>query len=230
MDIAFWSEERFCGTTVHAFAAAEMLAFMYPNLFIELCLPDRKMRRLPAGKVPVRDMRHTHTHCDSRRNQNEMGGLEEQKIRLIDCGSGMEGNTDHVLQRADLIVVNLKQDKESINRFFQTNYGRFSRMFVLLGSYSEYRKPDKEYMKRICRVEPGMLGVLPHSIEFAQAYDNHRIRDFIRKESQNPGCVRNEQFIGELRQISYLLLKCMEKLEWERRKTTEIRRNKIWNR
>lgn len=190
MKIAFWSETECSGTTSNMLAVAGMFSLLYPQ-----------------EKVTVRGIEEEETEQMRRRAGRETAVSE---ICFLDCGSGTSERTYRMLAEASLIVVNLKQDRRDMERFFlEYDHWKMEPLF-LLSNYYGHSQYCRTYLERIYRIMPDCICVISHNGEFAQAYRHDTLKKFIAQEYQKAGCMRNELWLAEVEQVAKLLRKHME--------------------
>lgn len=196
MTVAFWGEVRHSGTTTHMQTIADFLAIMYADSAVVL---DGNIHQkvCPGGAADF---------------------VQKNFIQVVDCGTGLSSRTRRILNRADLIIVSLRQEYACIRNFFENNpymvQARMSKdMLFLLGGYECEPGIDASYLARVYRVEPESVSVIPYNNEYYYAIERGKGRAFIEREYQN-GTIRNERFMRELRKIT----------------TQIVRRKNLWNR
>lgn len=190
MRIAFWSETECSGTTFNMLAVAGMFSLLYPQ-----------------EKVIVQSIEEEETKRKCRRAGQEAAASE---ICFMDCGSGMSERKYRMLAEASLVVVNLKQDREDMERLFlENNHWKVEPLF-LLGNYYGHSQYCRTYLERTYRIMSDCICVISHNGEFAQAYRHGTLKKFIAREYQKAGCMRNELWLAEVEQVAKLLRRHME--------------------
>lgn len=102
---------------------------------------------------------------------------------------------------ADLVVVHLKADKESIDRFFfDALCLTKNRIYVLVG-YECDKDNYIDYLVQIYRVEPERVIWMPYNVMFEQAVKHGMIQTYIEKEWKQPSCLANEQLIRAVKML-----------------------------
>lgn len=229
MNIVFWGEEQDSGTTAHMLAVAGMLAVLCPEKEIVWNHVPRETggavrRRNPPQKVGGADVRS--------RSPRKTGGADvrscspqkvgdaqmhkypsqeaENVIHIYDCGTGLGRRKRHMLWHADLVVVNLRQERTCIEHFFGERFHIAKDMVFLLDARDCEVGADHTYLEQIYRVEREEIGVLPYNNGYYQALLQGNGAAFIRNESRLPENVENERFVRELRRIALLILRKAE--------------------
>lgn len=190
MNIVFWGARSHCGTTANMLAIAGMLEILYPKFVIAV---DNG-----AGKVQW---------C------GEVDGIESGTtvIRLKDAGCGMGVRTRRALMQADMIVVNISRDRESIEGFFENYLGMGRNSFVLLSSFPREGTGKKSDLELIYRIESDSCGLMETSAAYYVAASRGRSREFVKREYTSPSSLRNEQFIQELQLLAERIVRRAER-------------------
>lgn len=123
-------------------------------------------------------------------------------FRFYDCGTGLTGRRRRIMHTADLVVVNLKQEKACIERFFSEHYHISRALFFLLEADAHAVGADERYLERTYRIEPEQIGMIPYNNGFYCALRQKRGMAFVRREGVMPGNAANEQFIQALRAVT----------------------------
>lgn len=219
MNIVFWSEEHDSGTTAHMHAVAGMLAVLCPETeiiwnHVPQAAGSAHRRKNPPQKTEAADV--------GSRSPQKVGDAHMRKyplqeaetgIHIYDCGTGLDRRKRHMLWHADLVVVNLRQERACIEHFFRENFHIATAMIFLLDARNCEVGVNRAYLEQIYRVEPEEIAVFPYSNGFYQAFLQERSDSFIRQTYRQPENVENEQFVKELRRISLLILRKAE--EWQ---------------
>ncbi len=148
------------------------------------------------------------------RSAEVMPGVQKKRRRaefyLYDMGAGLDSRKRHILWRADLVVVNLRQEEAQVKRFFLEHAHIARNVLLLLGGYQEEARVNCRYLERMYRVEPDRTAGIPHSNAFCRALVMQKSGEFIQREYKNPTSFQNEVFIRALWESTALLLKVAE--------------------
>lgn len=98
---------------------------------------------------------------------------------FIDLQSQGSLNTLQLLEIADLVVVNLRQDETIIRNFFKRYGSLVGKCFFVIGNYRENGKYLKRNFIRDYRIHPERVAVIPHIRELDCAFDDGRILPYI---------------------------------------------------
>lgn len=200
MKIAFWSEEGKSGTTSNMLACAAMFSILYPHV-----------------KVSVQSLRVL-----KRQMQTKQKRQEEEHICFLDCGNGLDERKRRVLSQMDMVVVNLKQEKESLDRFFMDDVHWVPDALVLVGNYYDSSALNRAYLENVYRIAPEGLGTISSNGEFCHACQLAKVRRFIKTEYAETKSMRNKQLLEELEQFTKQIVMRMEE--------KNLGRNMVWNR
>lgn len=152
----------------------------------------------------------------------------EEKFAICDCGTGFEGRKRHFLWTADLVVVNLRPQRECVEDFFDENFHITTNMMFLLSEYDGSEKIDAEYLNRVYRIAPEQIGMLPYNSEFCQAMEMGVSDAFVARELILPTNYKNEQFVYRLQTV---VNRMMYEIGYDFvRKEFTDRRKELWNR
>lgn len=127
---------------------------------------------------------------------------EQQTYQVLDCGTGLNVKKRHMLWHADLVVVNLKQEKACIERFFREHYHVAKNVMYLLDGSDSDVGIDEDYLERVYRIESDQVAVIPFNNEYYQAFLAGKSASFIERENRMPRNLQNEEFIRMLRKVT----------------------------
>ncbi|MGN0348412.1 MAG: hypothetical protein ACI4DR_02655 [Roseburia sp.] len=182
MKIAFWSVDSRCGTTCNMLAVAAIFSLLYPKT-----------------RVVVKNGREA--------KEKEVRKQEDADFFFLDCGAGSYEKKCRILREMDLVIVNLKQEEEHLNRFFLENKHLLSNFYVVLGNYYRQSVYDPRYLEQVYRMCPEKCVVISNNSEFEQACSRRRIRRFIQAEYRQTKSLRNERLLSELTQLAHGILR-----------------------
>lgn len=129
----------------------------------------------------------------------------------IDASSGMNEFVEMIFDQADVIVVNLCQNKRVLEDFFERYDIDYDKMLFVIGNYddaSDYTR--KNLCKRIKLMKRDLTFTVPYNIQFRDAMSRAQLTEFFL---QNIGCERDDDnfdFIQELTSFAHLLQKRSE--------------------
>lgn len=129
-------------------------------------------------------------------------------FRFYDCGTGLTGRRRQILREADLAVINLRQERACIDRFFSEHFHISGKLFFLLEANAHTVGADEKYLEWAYRVAPEQIGVIPFNNDFYCALSRKRGRAFVKREGVMPNSAVNEQFIRALRATTDRMVNC----------------------
>lgn len=136
--------------------------------------------------------------------------LEEKgHLVMIDTSSAPLPSSRKILQDADLVVVNLSQNRQMLEHFFYNFSDIRSKAFYLIGDYDEGSDWTKSAIAKEFGVSDISIGTIPHSTSFANAISEGKVIPFLL---HNYDCVpesSNYSFIKTSREAAGLLRKCL---------------------
>ncbi|MCR5796883.1 MAG: hypothetical protein K6G63_03060 [Eubacterium sp.] len=109
----------------------------------------------------------------------------------IDLSSTNLESSRIILQRADMVVVNLYQNNLAISQFIKNFSEIQKKSFILIGKYDDRSKFTKEYIKKKYSIDSNRIGVVPYNARFMDAYSEGELRDFLLNINENTKFYRN---------------------------------------
>lgn len=112
-----------------------------------------------------------------------------------------------ILQEADLVVINLCQDSDNLNEFFQNYSSLLSKSIFILGNYSPKSFMSCKRISKYYDIPLEEVLPLPYSEDFNLACNQGRAIEFV---NSNYMCTRenpNFLFIHCIRKATYMILK-----------------------
>lgn len=159
-------------------------------------------------------------------NFKEILALAEACYELvfIDASAGMNDFIEMAWEEADLIVVNLCQNKRVLDDFFLRYDVNYDKMLFLIGNYdadSEWNV--KNILKRIKDLKKELTFTIPYNTQFRDAMSCAQLTEFFL---QNIGCEKddeNYEFIRELTKLTHKLQHVSEEYMQRPRSSTQRR-------
>lgn len=129
--------------------------------------------------------------------------INKDCVKLLDClehysevvmidtaGSSLE-STRKILNRADIVVVNLSQNDAMLSQYFR-NYSLIQKKaFYLLGNYDRESVLTKSQIADKYNIPRDNIGVIPHNAGFLDAISKGRLIPFLIK---NYKCHRDDEY------------------------------------
>ncbi|KAB3525456.1 P-loop NTPase family protein [Alkaliphilus serpentinus] len=124
---------------------------------------------------------------------------------FFDLAAGENRLSNSILEASDLIIVNLNQNLNLIEDFFNKHPISLSKAFFLIGIYDKDSRYNLKVLKRKYK-ELKNSAVVPYNREFADSCNEGRAVEFLLRNLEAPKDDRNYDFIKELRNTTKLLL------------------------
>lgn len=129
---------------------------------------------------------------------------------FIDTAVNQTLSTKTILEQADLVVVNLCQNKAVLEHFF-TNYASImDKSIILIGSYQEESKFHLKNIRRKYQITKEQVGVIPFNMEFADAANNGVVAEFLTRNFSCQKQDENYSFILEAKRVASMILSRIE--------------------
>ncbi len=192
MDYLIWQEQH------HRLDAAVMKESLVP-------LMDRRLYFLPGGAREKPSLYPAQIGEVQRRILDRME--EYAELIFIDIGSGRDDFSYHLLQHADVVVVNFSGEQKELEQFFSSQIPCHGNLLYLLSNYSDRQVYNPENLQRIYRMEPRSICSIPSNPHFAHACVRGRVEQYMKNCCRSRGISqRNEQFWTDLRHLATLIL------------------------
>lgn len=126
---------------------------------------------------------------------------------FIDTERNENLSSNAILTEADLVVVNLVQDKAALREFFD-NYSSIQEKSVyLIGAYQpellfNYRRICYEY-----HIPKDRIGIIPYNIELSEAMSEGRILQFLNRNYEKASGRENDYFMRHCKKSSMMVRK-----------------------
>ena len=139
---------------------------------------------------------------------------------FIDSNPGMKELSIRLMQEADLTVINLSQNLEIVNLYFQ-HYDKLipGRKFFLFGAYDVNSKYNiNNIRKKYSGITKVNSGVIPYNTSYKDAQIDSRVIEFIKKNLNTNSLSDNHYFISKSLSAAEKILNLAEhKHPWGRR-------------
>lgn len=130
---------------------------------------------------------------------------ETEDYIFIDAKSQNSISTKKLLEEADAVVVNLRQDEQLIRDFFR-KYGAITgKSFFFI---SEYRKKNAYSLKQFITdysIHPNRVALIPYNPEFSPVTDDGRITEYVMKHHDCTERSKDYHYIRYLKKAAELL-------------------------
>lgn len=190
--IAFYGEMRKTGTTANMLSLAWMTALQKPE---QTVLAEREEKRYLLWK-----------------------GISKEQILFLDCGDGKTKKARRYWKEADMKVLNVAPEGQSLERYVLYGMPGEECPFFLVGNYHGETMGAKAYLRNFYRIEEENVGWIPYNNEFAYAFGQGKMAQFIQKYYRGELTEQNRSFFEEMERSFFLLQKRMERnvLEYRR--------------
>lgn len=144
------------------------------------CLPilDRRIFYLPSGGMNRELMEYR-----LNRHVSEVLNLLEEHCTTVCvdlCAASMESSR-RILQEADLIVVNLCQNKQLLSHFFRNYSDIQKKAFYVIGNYDSESVITRSDIIGRYRLDRRRVGTIPYNRRFADALTKGNVVSFLLK-------------------------------------------------
>lgn len=136
-------------------------------------------------------------------------GLEDYVF--IDAKSQDSISTLRLLDEADIIVVNLRQDEKLMRDFFANYSSIVGKAFFFISEYKKKNKYKLSCFLNDFSIHPNRVAVIPYNPEFSPVVDDGRIAEYVMK---NHNCNMNSKeyyYIWHVKKAAELLKGVLER-------------------
>ncbi len=164
---------------------------MVKNIAMEIL--KSKLYYLPTNSI----------NCDLleyrlKKNMDSVLEVLEQYFDYVNIDvSGKSESGRMILDRADMVVVNLSQNSQVLDQFFSNYSNLRKKSFIILGNYDADSILNLDTIKRSYGIKDDLIGVIPYNRRFADALSQGNAVDFLRNE--------NSEFINECKRTAFKL-------------------------
>ncbi len=195
MKIIFWGETAPFETTQNMYTMAALIA--------------RTCAGHPIHVYRFRGVRQE--YYDLYREQAKLfrahssGETEGEALEFYDCGAKQDERVVRQMRQADLIVINMPQQRRAWEQLMERHMMCFENAVYLLGSYQSHGTMNRDFIACMYRIERQDIGLIPYNNEFVHYTQQGRLTDFLeRQQARNE---KNRLFMQELLRTSTLLLR-----------------------
>lgn len=120
-------------------------------------------------------------------------------VVYIDTNSGRGGLTPQVIDKADLVLINLCQNKHILNDFFHNYKFDQDKVFYLIGNYDRRSVNNiRNLQKQYKMLNPHNCAVIPYCTEFADAASDGTLIDFMKRNLDAGKEDKNSYFMNNV--------------------------------
>lgn len=98
---------------------------------------------------------------------------------FVDTSSAPLASSRKILQKADIVVVNLSQNETLLNHFFRNYSAIQEKAFYLLGNYEEDSELSRMTIAQKYHLPGNRLGIIPHNVAFSDAISRGEVISFL---------------------------------------------------
>jgi len=129
-------------------------------------------------------------------------------IVFIDTLAGKNDVTNKVLEEADLIVINLSQNKTMLDEFFKNTSLDLNKAFFIIGNYDKNSTQNIANLTRRYKKINGMnSAVIPHDTDFLDAQSAGTLVDFMKRNIKADKDDNNYDFMNGVTSAANKILK-----------------------
>lgn len=133
-------------------------------------------------------------------------------IVFVDTNSGKNSLSQLVLEKSDLIIVNLPQNKRVLDDYFNEYQFSSKKVFYLIGDYDRRSKNNlKNLRKQYKKMNSKNSAIIPYCTEFTDAVSDGTLIDFMQKNIEAKDD-KNEYFMEN---VEKAVQKILRKTGWK---------------
>lgn len=111
---------------------------------------------------------------------------------MVDTSSAPLASSRKILQKADLVVVNLSQNLQVLSHFFRNYSSIQEKAFYLIGDYDNRSELTRGEIMRRFRIPGSRIGTIPHDSGFSDAVSDGKLIPFLMRHYSC--CYGDERF------------------------------------
>lgn len=120
----------------------------------------------------------------------------------IDVPSGVNKISKMMLDLAELVVINLPQNKNIIEEYFRDHKQLDKKTIYIIGNYSNKSKYNRKNLERIFKQLKDRTAVVTHNVDLMDAFSENSVIKYLQKDAEN-----KKAFFNEIEKALYLMLK-----------------------
>ncbi len=101
-------------------------------------------------------------------------------IVMVDTSSSPLASSRKILQKADLVVVNLSQNLQMLSHFFRNYSSIQEKAFYLIGDYDSHSELSRREIIKRFHLPYDLVGTIPHDSGFSDAISEGRIIPYLQ--------------------------------------------------
>ncbi len=124
---------------------------------------------------------------------------------FIDTESRGNASSVQILEEADLVVVNIDQDKGDWDDYFENYASMLEKSVFLIGRYEKENPFNLELIQRQYHIPRGKMAVIPYNIDLHIAANEGRMIPFLNRNYLKSSRAENEYLMGEVKRAVIML-------------------------
>lgn len=162
----------------------------------------KKLFYLPAGGTRNQEMLEYRLERDCVRT---IKFLEQYgDLVLVDTAAAPLASSRKILRQADLVVVNLSQNRQMLDHFFR-NYSEIrKKAFYLIGNYDEGSELTRGEVIKRYEIPGSQLGIIPHNVQFSDALSDGKLIPFLLRNYHCGESDCNYHFMASVKEAADL--------------------------
>ena len=139
---------------------------------------------------------------------------------LIDTESRGNASSVQILEEADIVVVNIDQDKDAWDDYFEHYSSMLGKSVFLIGQYEKENSFDRECIHRQYHIPKDKMAVIPYNVDLHIAANEGRMIPFLNRNYLKSSRAENEYYMGEVKRAVIMLkenMACLRKSDMMRR-------------
>lgn len=202
-----YSQEIFIDVGIDGLARSIKLAPLDKGIIENYSIPflNNKLSLLPGTSIDNKAIYMDFMKTSINRILEEM--KEHYDLVFIDLNSGLDEISKLVIDQADIVVVNLNQNKNILDDYFHKQYINKKNIIYLLGGYHKGSSYNIHNLKlKYRQLSKAPTFVIPHCTEFMDAQSDGLVIDFMKRNINNPK-ESNKYFIDNVKRASRKLVR-----------------------
>lgn len=117
---------------------------------------------------------------------------------FIDCGMVPEGLKYNIMEKADLMVLNVTQSGQILDEYFSFQPVCSEKLLYCIGNYIRDEPYNVKNIQRLYRIDERQIGVIPYNVEFLSSLKKGKAVSFFSSYPVRTRSYRNKDFFSEL--------------------------------
>lgn len=187
---------------------SEEAVFRYAENFL-----GQRLFYLPAGNGRNQEMFEYRMERDCIRTIRLLEQYGDQV--LVDTAAAPLASSRKILRQADLVVINLNQNRQMLDHIFRNYSDLRKKAFYLIGNYDAESELTRGEIIKTYNIHGSRLGVIPHNVQFSDAVSDGQLIPFLLRNYQCGEDNRNYEFMTSAREAALLFQKAADQSRWE---------------